>query len=125
MTIYIFGNPDLPEDALPVRLKVRLQEQFPDINFRLTDPNELDLPESGEDFVAIDTVVGLKDVREITVDEIAARRTRSTAHDYDFATFILMAQKLRPSTHIRIFGIPMSANENKAIEDLVSLIKSI
>ena len=61
----------------PVRLMPRLEATFPNIRFRLTDPNELDLPEPGEDFLAIDTVDGLKDVREIGVDEIAAQKARS------------------------------------------------
>ncbi len=125
MIIHIFGNPDLPEDALPVRLMPRLEAAFPDIRFRLTDPNELDLPKPGEDFLAIDTVDGLKDVREIGVDEIAAQKARSTAHDYDFASWLLLAQKLRPGLHAHIIGIPMETDEASALAELIPLIKQL
>jgi hypothetical protein len=125
MTIHIFGNPDLPCDALPVRLMPRLEAAFPDIHFRLTDPNELDLPEPDEDFIALDTVDGLKDVREIGTNEIAAQKARSTAHDYDFASWLLLAQKLRPGLRARIIGIPMEIDEETAFEKTREFLSSL
>ena len=124
-TIHIFGNPDLPCDALPVQLIPHLQAAFPDIHFRLTDPNELDLPEPGEDFTAIDTVDGLREVREIDTDEIAAQKARSTAHDYDCASWLLLAKKLRPGLRARIIGIPMETDEASALAALIPLIKQL
>jgi Ni,Fe-hydrogenase maturation factor len=39
-TIYVFGNPLLDFDNLPIKLVPELQKQFPDINFIIQDPNE-------------------------------------------------------------------------------------
>lgn len=124
-TIHIFGNPDLPEDALPVHLLPRLQADFPDIRFQLSDPEELDVPAEGEDFTAIDTVDGLRDVREIGVDEIAAQKARSTTHDFDFASWLLLVRKLRPGLTVRLIGIPMGIDEKEAFERLIPLIKRL
>jgi hypothetical protein len=115
-TIHIFGNPDLPFDALPIKLMPRFQDAFPNIRFRFTDPNELDLPEPGDDFTAIDTVDGLKDVREISIDEIAAFKARATAHDYDLASYLLLVQKIQKNIGIHIIGIPMHFDEETAFE---------
>lgn len=123
-TIHVFGNPDLEFDSLPTRLMPRLAEALPHIRFRLTDPNELDLPQEGEDFVAIDAVNGLKDIREVSIDEIAEQAARSTAHDYDLASYLLLIRKIRKDIHIRIIGIPMMYDEEKALEKVVNLLKT-
>ena len=125
MLIHIFGNPDLPCDALPVLLLPRLKEAFSEHSFRFTDPNELDLPEEAEPFVAIDTVDGLRDTRVITLDEIAATRARSTAHDFDFASYLLLAKKLRPQLQVHIIGIPMHTEADAALTQLIPLIKTL
>ncbi len=123
MLIHIFGNPDLPFDALPVLLLPRLKKACPKHTFRFTDPNELDLPQAHEDFIAIDTVLGLKAVREISIDEIAANAMRATTHDFDLASYLLLVQKLRPHIHIRIIGIPMDINADTALPAITSLLK--
>ncbi len=122
--IHIFGNPDLPCDALPPRLLSRLCQRFPNYRFSLTDPNELDTPKENDLFIAIDTVDGLKVPREISLDEIAALRARTTAHDFDFASFILLVKKLRKNIGIRIFGIPMGYSEEEAYEATVRFLES-
>jgi len=40
MTVSVFGNPDLPEDAMPVALIPELRKRFPNITFVHQDPNE-------------------------------------------------------------------------------------
>lgn len=123
MLIHIFGNPDLPFDALPVLLLSRLKESSPEHTFRFTDPNELDLPQADEDFVALDTVEGLKTVRDISLDEIAANAMRATTHDFDLASYLLLVRKLRPHIRIRIIGIPMGMQPDAAFLAIVALLK--
>lgn len=125
MLIHVFGNPDLPFDALPVLLLPRLKQAFPEHDFRFTDPNELDLPASGSDFIALDTVDGLKHVRAITLDEIAATAARATTHDFDLASHLLLVQKLRPNIHIRIIGIPMHMHADTAFTDLLPFLTTV
>lgn len=121
-TVHIFGNPDLPVDALPVQLLPLLVAARPDMTFRLTDPNELDLPAVGEDFTAIDTVEGLATVREIGLDEIAADAARATTHDYDLAAHLLLARKLRPGLRVRIIGVPMGCDTATALAGVLALL---
>ncbi len=125
MLIHVFGNPDLPCDALPVLLLPRLAEALPKHAFRFTDPNELDLPRAGEDFIAIDTVDGLRAIREIAIEEIAALKARATTHDFDLSSFLLLAKKLRPDIRIRIIGVPMQSNADDALAALIPILENL
>lgn len=40
LRVSVFGNPDLPMDAMPIVLLPELRKQFPDIEFIHQDPNE-------------------------------------------------------------------------------------
>lgn len=122
MLIHLFGNPDLPCDALPVLLQPELTATFPEHTFRFTDPNELDLPEAGEDFTAIDTVDGLRAVRFIDIEEIAALKARNTTHDFDLSSYLLLMKKLRPEIQVRIIGLPMHLDAAAALQALIPLI---
>ena len=123
-TIFLFGNPDLPCDALPMRLLPQLAQRFPKVQFRIADPNELDIPEGDCSLTAIDTVEGLREPREISVGEIAEVYTRATTHDFDFALFILLARKLNPGLQIRILGIPMGCPEESALAAAIKFLES-
>lgn len=125
MKISLFGNPDLPEDNMPHRLKARLEACFPAIDFVAEDPNELDLPKGTEDWIIIDCVRGIPSVMWLTVDDIAEPTTRVTAHDFDLAAFLLFAKKLNKNIGIRILGIPMPYDENLALEEITKLLEEI
>ena len=62
MKITVFGNPDLEIDNLPIRLLLRLREVFPDVEFEMEDPNNLDLPDiaPGEEWIIMDAVAGIR-----------------------------------------------------------------
>lgn len=123
--IHIFGNEDLSCDNLPPRLLSHLKKRFPNYRFLITDPNELDLPTDALPFVALDTVEGLKEPRDISIDEIATSKTRTTAHDFDFASFLLLAKKLHPHLRVRLFGIPMGYPEKKALHATIKFLESL
>ena len=125
MKISLFGNPDLPEDNMPHRIKASLEARFPDIQFVAEDPNELDLPVTDNDWIIIDSVVGIPRVMWLSVDDIADPKTRVTAHDFDLASFLLFAQKLNKNIGIRILGIPMHYDENKALKETTKLLRNI
>lgn len=118
--ITIFGNPDLEIDNLPIRLLPRLREAFPDIEFETEDPNNLDLPDidPGEEWIIMDAVAGIPKVMWLTVDDIAKPEARLTAHDYDLASYLLLARKALGKLPIRILGIPMGMGEEKAFADV-------
>lgn len=125
MTILLFGNPDLSYDAVPVQIFARLQKYFPDYDFRVVDPNELDLPEADEKLVIIDTVAGLSETRFVSLDEIAAARARVTAHDFDLASYLLLAKKLNKNLSVKIIGIPMGFHSGQAFESVKPLLAEL
>lgn len=124
-TVFLFGNPDLPFDAVPVELFVPLSETFPHLRFQVVDPNELDLPEDGNELVLIDTIEGLSKPRFVTIDEIAALKTRVTAHDFDLASYLLLAKKVHKNIGIRIIGIPMSYTKEQTLLEITPLLSSL
>ncbi|MFZ1719837.1 MAG: hypothetical protein WAU28_00620 [Candidatus Moraniibacteriota bacterium] len=125
MKISLFGNPDLPEDNMPHRLKAPLEARFPNVSFVAEDPNELDLPVTDTDWIIIDCVRGIKEVMWLTVSDIATPTTRVTAHDFDLAAFLLFAKKLNKNIGIRILGIPMPYDEAKALRETTKLLEEI
>lgn len=127
MKITLFGNPDLQIDSLPIRILPRLREAFQDVEFEVEDPNNLDLPEipEGEEWVIIDTVAGLKNVQWLSIDDIAKPTARLTAHDYDLASYLLLAKKALGPLPIRILGIPMDTGEEEAITQIVDNMRNV
>lgn len=110
---------------MPHRLKARLEAHFPDTSFVAEDPNELDMPKEGEDWIIIDCVRGIPKVMWLTVDDIARPTTRVTAHDFDLAAFLLFAQKLNKNIGIQILGIPMPYDEEKALRETIACLASL
>ncbi len=61
MKIFIFGNPELKNDSLPLEILPDLKKRFPKIFFEEKDSNEdWDMPEN---VLIIDTVVGIKKIK--------------------------------------------------------------
>lgn len=114
MTVYVFGNPDLPADSLPLKILPELEKKFPQARFEVKDPNEeWDVP---EDLIVIDTVEGIK---EVTVfDDLAkfAAVPRVTMHDFDALTNLRYLQKLGKLKKIKIIGVPPGISEAEALE---------
>jgi len=124
MKISIIGNADLPFDSLPVQIMPQLQKEFPQIDFVMEDPNDLDIPIEDEIYF-IDTVKGLKRPRMITIDEIAQTTARTTAHDFDLSIHLLLMKKLKPDVKIGIIGIPIGYNVDDATVEVIQVIKKI
>ncbi len=92
MTIYVFGNPDIPEDSLPLRILPRLRLAFPDISFEIKDPNEeWDVPEN---LTVIDTAVGINGIHVFSDLETFSNTPRVSLHDFDALTQLRYLQKL-------------------------------
>src|SRR3989344_7804562 len=118
-TIYIFGNPLLPFDNLPIQLMPDLQKEFPEIDFAYKDPNENLHPENGELFI-IDTVVGLKEVVIINdIEKIESSPTVSM-HDLDLGFSLKLLKKIGTLKKVTIFGVPMEIDKNEALEQLIN-----
>jgi len=121
-TIYIFGNPLLSFDRLPIKLAPKLRETFPQINFAIQDPNENLKPVNGELWI-IDTVVGIKKVAIIEdLDKIQLDKIYS-AHDFDLGFNLKLLQKIGKLKKTVIFGVPDKINGKAALKQLTGKIK--
>lgn len=121
-TIYIFGNPLLPFDSLPIKLLPKLKNAFPQINFIVKDPNENIKPHNGE-LLIIDTVMGIKNV--VVIDDIDKIQLSPTCslHDFDLGYNLRLLKKIGKLKNVIIFGIPPNINEEEALRQLTKLIK--
>ena len=119
-SVYVFGNPDIEMDSLPIRLLPALQKHFSNIYFVVLDPNEeWKIP---EEMVMIDTVVG---IRELTVfDDLKffVEAPRISVHDFDAFFNLIYLQKLGKLKKIKIFGLPSEMTEATAEEVLTNAI---
>ncbi len=119
--IYVFGNPDVEIDSLPIKLLPKLREQFPEITFIILDPNEdWDID---KDMVIIDTVVGIE---ELTVFDNLSHfisAPRVSCHDFDAYSNLMFMKKLGKIDSTTIIGIPPSTLEDAPLNKLYESIK--
>jgi Ni,Fe-hydrogenase maturation factor len=121
MTIFVFGNPDLPVDALPVRLVSKLKAKFPRHEFFVKDPNEeWDVPEK---LMVIDTVKGINEVKQFNSLDSFTSAPRVSMHDFDALTQLRFLQKLGKLKEVTIIGVPPEMDEQKALECITPLLK--
>lgn len=121
MDIWLFGNPDLSEDSLPLQMLPRLRQAFPHSTFTVQDPlDEWRLP--GELFI-IDTVKGIDCVRAFgSLDEFQ-EAPRVTMHDFDAVMELRLLQKLGKLPALKIFGVPPTLSMDEAFGQLSALLR--
>jgi Ni,Fe-hydrogenase maturation factor len=119
-TIYVFGNPLVKEDSLPLKLINKLKKEFPSLQFKEFDTVE-DL-ELDEELNIIDTVKGISKVELIKdIDKIMTNKIYSL-HDFDLGYNLKLFKKMKMIDKVRIFGIPSNMKEKEAFEQLKKLI---
>jgi Ni,Fe-hydrogenase maturation factor len=122
-TIYVFGNPLVREDSLPLKLINKLRKEFPSLQFKEFDTVE-DF-ELEKELNIIDTVKGIKKVELIEdIDKIITDKIYSM-HDFDLGYNLKLLKKMRMIDKVRIFGIPSDMKEKEAMKGLCDAIKSI
>lgn len=120
VSVFVFGNPDLAIDALPLRLLSALRKRFPDTEFVTLDPNEdWEVPEH---MVIIDTVVGLTEPAVFTDLGAFVTAPRLTCHDFDAYANLLLLKKLGKLEAVTIFGLPPAYDEVQAMQWLESVL---
>jgi len=122
MKIFVFGNPDLDMDSIPLQILPDLREKFPEHEFVAQDPNE----EWGleEPFWVIDTVVGLEEPHLFDSLDAFVQGPRMSMHDFDALTNLRFLQKLGKLPEIKIVGLPPDIDKNKALEKIGVLLES-
>lgn len=108
MKIYVFGNPDVPEDNKAFSLAEKLKDCTKDINFIFVKPNE-DLPFSDEkNVIVMDVIKGIDETRILNFEDINAlvMSPRTSAHDFDLGFQLNYLKKLGRLKEIKIIGLP-------------------
>lgn len=119
--VFVFGNINLDNDSLPLRIMPKLQEKFPDIEFEVRDPNEeWNVP---EEFIIIDTVIGIKGVKVFNTLDKFLSAPRVSMHDFDFLTNLQYLTKLGKIKKIKIIGIPPDMEESEAIKKVSATLR--
>ncbi|MEK7627544.1 MAG: hypothetical protein AAB397_03095 [Patescibacteria group bacterium] len=121
MTIYIFGNPDLQFDSLPIKILPKLQKKFPAIKFKIKDPNE-EWANNGKCLYIIDTIFGTKKVAVFNDISIFKKSPRVSLHDFDLCADLILMKKLGKLTDCVIIGVPPDYAEEKAYNEVVDKI---
>ena len=120
-TVFIFGNPDLENDSLPIKLIPQLECEFPAISFEVKDPNEeWDIP---EEVMIIDTVINLGEVTVFDDLDSFYVSPRLTMHDFDALANLKYMKKLGKLKKIKIIGVPPDLEQKKALEAIIKILR--
>ena len=122
--VFVFGNPIVKEDALPLQLLPALKKTFPEIEFIEFDPTG-NLSELGRNPIIIDTVQAITDVVVINdVNKIKTDRMY-TLHDLDLGINLVLMKKMGMLDSILILGVPMQGDKEKIKKELIEKLKTI
>jgi len=121
MTVFVFGNPDIKGDSLPLKILPELRKRCPEIDFQMKDPNEdFELP---EDAVIIDVVAGLKEVSIFDSLDDFQPPPRTTLHDFDLFGHLQLLKKLgKLPSKIKIIGLPPTISKEKATDSITAIL---
>lgn len=123
MIVYVFGNPDLPQDALPIRILGQLRQRFPSVHFEEKDSNEeWALPEH---LIVIDTVQGIESVTVFNGLESFMSSPRVSMHDFDALTQLRLMQKLGKLKTVTVIGVPPTLGEHRAVKDVAEALQNL
>ena len=121
-TIYIFGNPLLDFDNLPIQLAPKLVKALPEINFIVMDPNENLNPENKE-LMIIDTALGIDKIKILEDIDKIELSPQYSLHDHDLGFNLKLLKKLGKLDKVKIFCVPPNMNKKQALDELVFLIR--
>jgi len=125
MKVSVFGNPDLKEDSLVVKLMPELKRELPEVEFKVEDPSEGLKPAKKGLWVILDVVKGIEGVKVLDdVDKLVDKR-RVSLHDYDVAMELKLLNKLGKIKKLKIVGVEMGMEEKKALEGIIKVLGKI
>lgn len=126
MKIYVFGNPLVKEDSLPLQLINILKCKFPQIDFQITDPNENFPPKDERKLIILDTVKGIKFPMIINLDDLEKINSSPISpHDYDLLFHLLLLKKLKKIESVKVIGIPFGTTFPTIVVKVVKIISTL
>ena len=125
-TVWVFGNPDLETDSLPLHLAEHLALDLLNIEFKIKDPLEEwdDMPQ--DELVILDTIINISGIKIFDKIEDFSLAPSLTMHDFDLLSqlnFLKKLGKLPPK--IKIVGLGPTIDEKEALEKLKSIFLSL
>lgn len=124
--IYVFGNPLVKEDSLPLQILPYLKKSFPQIKFEVVDPNENFPPENEKDLVILDTIAGIKSPKIFSLSDLQElKKTPNSPHDYDLGMHLLLLKKLKKIETVKIIGVPSLVDRSELVLKLKNIINEI
>lgn len=125
MKVSVFGNPDIVEDNLAVKLVPGLRKKFPKIEFLVEDPSEGLKPPKDGVWVILDVAKGIDEVKVFSDLSKLETDRKTSLHDYDVATEIKLLRKIGKVEIVRIIAIPIGMKNEKALREIVNNLKKI
>lgn len=121
--IYVFGNPDLEVDSMPLKILPELKRKLPQIEFIVQDPNEeLAVGGVGEELIVLDTALGISEVTIFDDLEKFQPPPRVSLHDFDALTNLRLLKKLDKIKEVKIIGIPSKLSGKQTLPDLAGSV---
>jgi len=118
--VWVFGNPDLEIDALPIALMPEFERRYPHLAFSVHDPNEdFDMPEH---LLIIDTVQGIDRVTTFDSIEAFADTPHVTMHDFDLGMKLKWLAKLKKLPPFTLIGVPMGGERELVLAQLEPIL---
>ena len=119
--VWVFGNPDLAEDSLPLKVLPQLQRQRPDLIFRVRDPMEEwdDVPNP---LIVVDTVKGIDAVIVLKDLELFQDAPRVSMHDLDLLAQLQFLKKVGKLGHVVVVGVPPTLQPDEAIKQIAAAL---
>lgn len=124
--IYVFGNPLVEIDFIPLKIVEKLKDEFPDLVFEAVDPNENFPPDGEKDLTILDTVMGIKEPTLLDLNDFdrpgGRKKTPISPHDYDLLLHLLLLRKMRKIRNVKIIGVPIHL---RGVQILFDIFRSI
>jgi hypothetical protein len=122
-TVYVFGNPLVEEDSLPLRILPNLRELLPYIRFEEFDTTEDLDPKDG--LVILDTANGIEKVQLIEDIDMLDAGKIYTMHDFDLGLTLKLWKKAGMIEDAKMICVPEGMKEDDAILQIERIIRSI
>lgn len=121
--IFVFGNPDLDIDSLPLKILPELRQNFPEIFFEVKDPNEeWEVP---EEMIVLDAALGINKVMVFESPDKFSAPPRVSMHDFDALSNIRYLFKLGKIKKVKIIALPVGLNESQTITEVSKILKQL
>ncbi|MBN1941655.1 MAG: hypothetical protein JW772_05775 [Candidatus Diapherotrites archaeon] len=122
-TVFVCGNPAVPEDFIAIKISRALKEKLPFVQFRETN-SLTDLEFIPREFVVLDCAKGIDEI--VVLNDLKAIESgkKISLHDFDFATELLLLHKLGKleGKNFCIIAVPFQMRFETALKDVATLL---